>query len=151
MNPDLDALRSEIERLREAAEGDYSLGTFEERFGMAKACDRLLSFLDGRQESPASSGLTTDDRLAALALDGWTLVHGRPEHTEPVPGEPEKSERVPGLYRLERVYRGRALSESGETLERALAAAEWQQARISELDDTPTPVHAGPLPGGARK
>lgn len=75
-------------------------------------------------------------QVAALVqAGGWTLVCSRAPQLVPVPGHPNLREEKPGLYLLERSWRGRAFREGGETLDAALAAAQWQQERIESLND----------------
>jgi hypothetical protein len=76
-------------------------------------------------------------RLALLELDGWRLT------TAPSSGEAHARSRITAPYTLERYFRGSPIREPGETLDQALDAAEWQQKRLDQLSDTPTPVTTG--------
>lgn len=80
-------------------------------------------------------------RIDALAEEGWVLVHQQPERVEAT-GD-GLMRRADGLYRFERNWRGSTFSEIGATLDQALDAAEWSQARIASLADAPVSVHDG--------
>jgi hypothetical protein len=149
MTTDLSHLRAEIEWLRDGAAGDTSIGSNEERMGKWKAYDQVLQLIDGQQERPATKGPTTQDRLDALALQGWSVVHNQPSRMEPIAGSPGEFREREGHARLEKVWKGRTLSEAGDTLERAIASAEWQQRRIEQLDtDNPVSIGTGASAGG---
>jgi hypothetical protein len=72
-------------------------------------------------------------RITALEGAGWALVH-------------EDSQRhVPALFRFERQrpFNGTRISEQGSTLEQAISSAEWQEERLSALEDRTTEVQSG--------
>lgn len=77
-------------------------------------------------------------RLDALRAKGWTLIEA------PYTFESERDMRLSPPYLFERYLpTGAPVREPGATLEDAVARAEWQEQRISQLDNKTIVVHSG--------
>jgi hypothetical protein len=84
-----------------------------------------------------------DARLAALEAVGWKLVSSRDALWLELP-DGTRVMQAPGNFTLEKAWRGRPLREFSETsLAECLERAEWQENRISKLDNTNPRVHTG--------
>jgi hypothetical protein len=76
-------------------------------------------------------------RLAALEAQGWKLI------AAPSTDERHAHSRITAEYTLERIWNGRPIREPGRDLDHVLEVGEWQQRRLDQLDNRPTPIHTG--------
>ena len=84
---------------------------------------------------PISSELQA--RVDALKTQGWTWI------SSPSADEAHSKSRITAPHTFEKYVGGRYYRAYGESLERALDAAEWDQARLEALDQSQIRVHTG--------
>ncbi len=87
-------------------------------------------------------------RLAQLRERGWQLVQERAGGLEPVADQPGMFREREGAYVLERIrpFKGSVIREVGNSLRQAVAAAEWQEDRLSQFEGGAVPIQTGVMP-----
>jgi len=87
-------------------------------------------------------------RLDALRAAGWRLVQERAGGLESVADQPGMFREREGVYVLERMrpFKGSVIREVGNSLRQAVAAAEWQEDRLSQFEGGAVPIQTGVMP-----